>query len=53
MKWGARTFLKGFFTIMTVARRSTSSNVEALRLVVEQDFIPIVGRDYDGIFLVY
>jgi len=37
---------------MAVDRRSTSSNVEALRLVVEQDFIPIVDCDHDGLSLV-
>jgi hypothetical protein len=42
MKWGIRAFLKIFFYEIAMARRSTSSNVEALRLVLEQHFIPIV-----------
>jgi hypothetical protein len=50
MKWGLRAFLKSFFYEIAMARCSTSSNLEALGLVLEQDFIRIVGRGHGGNF---
>jgi hypothetical protein len=44
---GNKSFCEEFFYNIAVA------SLEALGLLMEQDFIPIVGRDYDGIFLVY
>jgi len=38
---------------MTIARRSTPSNPEVLGLVLEEDFIPIIDDDHDGLSLVY
>jgi hypothetical protein len=47
MKWGTRTFPKRFFNNIAMA------SLEALGPLMEQDFIPIVGRDHGGILLVY
>jgi hypothetical protein len=46
MKWGTRAFLKSFFYEIATAGRSTSSNLEALGLVLEQDFIWIIACDH-------
>ena len=46
MKWGIRAFPKEFFYEIATARRSTSSNLEALGLVLEQDFIRIIACDH-------
>ncbi len=44
---GSKNLSKSFFYNIAMA------SLEALGLLMEQDFIPIVGRDYDGILLVY
>jgi hypothetical protein len=44
---GIKGFPEEFFYNIAV------TSLEALGLLMEHEFIPIVGRDYDGIFLVY
>jgi hypothetical protein len=46
MKWGLRAFLKSFFYEIAMARSPTSSNLEALGLFMEQDFIRIIACDH-------